>query len=198
MRSLHPVARSEASGAIKPSNSLAPDENMFFSSAVATITGIAARFLGAKRIGGAGLLLVWYAFVACMTWHGPGSTSDFRAFYSAGTLARITPSQLYNQQAQLAVQRDLEGVTDNLKLLFVQPPFAALFYMPLTIVSYRAAYIFFVLFSAALLIPCLYRFGLKILLFLPVFACLAQAQLSIFVVLTFLLAWNKLEKGNDI
>ena len=60
------------------------------------------------------------------------------------------------------------------------PIFAALFYMPLTVVSYRAAYIAFMLFSAAMLIPCLYRFGLKMLLFLPVFACLAQGQLSIF------------------
>jgi hypothetical protein len=30
--------------------------------------------------------------------------------------------------------------------------------MPLTVVSYRAAYIAFMLFSAAMLIPCLYPF----------------------------------------
>lgn len=136
---------------------------------------------------------------------------DFRCFYAAGVLARTDPSQLYNLARQMDIQVSLVG-PQNGWTMFIQPPYEALLLVPFSLLSYRAAYLLFLAFNVALIIPCFLlardafshvldpwqpRPGLMFFLFLPLSVAVMQGQGSIRLLLFCCAAWHELKRGKD-
>jgi hypothetical protein len=76
---------------------------------------------------------------------------DFRAFYSAGAIVRSGDgARLYDYGYQQQVQTALVGPRDG-ALPFLYPSFAALPFVPLSVVSYRFAFLLFLAVNLGLL-----------------------------------------------
>lgn len=77
---------------------------------------------------------------------------DLRAFYAAGTIVRSGhAAQLYDYEYQQRVQNEVVGPRAG-ALPFLYPPFAALLFIPLSLVSYRAAFMVLFLLNVGLLL----------------------------------------------
>src|SRR5579864_8614231 len=106
-----------------------------------------------------GAIILWLVFsfvtltIGIQALPRAGRLYDFRAFYGAGWLVLHHPTQLFNLSVQDAVQNAVvcpmvRGVP------FYHPVYEALLYAPFTLLSYRSAYIAFVIFSLLLLALC--------------------------------------------
>src|ERR1700758_62994 len=62
---------------------------------------------------------------------------DFRSFYGAGVLIRSSPRELYALAAQAAVQS--ATVSNDHVLPYFGPPYEAVLFAPLSVLSYRHA-----------------------------------------------------------
>ena len=79
--------------------------------------------------------------------------ADFGGFYAAGILARTEPSHLYELARQRSIQIRLVD-PENGWVMFAQPPYEALLFVPFSLLPYRVAYLLFLAFNVALIIPC--------------------------------------------
>lgn len=162
-------------------------------------------------------LLAWLICLLLMEFFGAGVSSgpvykqfDYRAFYSAGYIARTHPSQLYNLAKQEQVQQTL--ISEQGFLPFYHPSYEALLYVPFSFLSYRAAYLFYIIFNLALLLaaflvarPALSSVvpglqsqpGIMLLIFLPLLISVVHGQDSILFLLLCCLTWKSIESGND-
>jgi hypothetical protein len=84
---------------------------------------------------------------------GPAlSPQDFRIFYTAPQMLLHCPSQLYDLNAQQQWQRRLAGGVQVLP--FYHPAYEVLLYLPLTLFSFRTAYLVYAAFNILLLWVC--------------------------------------------
>lgn len=140
---------------------------------------------------------------------------DFRAQYTAGRMVlQGAGAQFHDLQAQFTAQRAWAPELDQQERLmpFLSPPFAAL---PLAVVAalpVESAYLAWLginlaIGAAALAVlapayrsraPSVAAVGIGALAFPPVFMTLVQGQLSLILVLVFVLAWRSLRSGNEL
>jgi len=161
---------------------------------------------------GAVIAFLIFAFVTLtvgiMALPRAGRLYDFRAFYASGWLLLHNPTQLFNLSVQTAVQNIVvcpmwRGVP------FYHPAYEALLYAPLTLLSYRPAYIAFVLFNLILFALC-YRLApaaadprlarlrpVLFFLYFPAFMSIVEGQDSIVFLLLICLFWRALSSGRD-
>ena len=142
-----------------------------------------------------------------------GGRADFRQLYTAGYMVRTGASRdIYDPVAQLHFQNLLVS-PNEIPLPFIRPPFAALFFVPFSLLSYRAAYLAFLGVNALLLTLCLQLLRSKtrhlaevyqwlpaglILAFLPIGAALIQGQDSILLLALLVGAFVALERRRDL
>lgn len=137
---------------------------------------------------------------------------DFRNFYAAGYLVRTQPASLYNLARQQQVQSWLISNGDK-PLPFVHPSYEALLYAPFSLLSYRPAYLCFLLFNLLLLVVLFLRAypvfsarlpfwqprpGLMLFPFFALFVAIWHGQNSVLFLLLCGLAYVQLEKGRDV
>src|SRR5208283_2463739 len=140
---------------------------------------------------------------------------DFTIFYTAGKMLRQGRGhRLYDAQAQFEVQKNFVGQIPTRRgpLPYNHPPFEALFFLPLTLLPYRQAFIAWdllnlaALFGVALLLrrsgPMLrgiapWAFVIACLAFFPVFVSVLQGQDSVLLLLLCALGFRALSKGAD-
>jgi hypothetical protein len=142
--------------------------------------------------------------------------SDFAIYYSAGTMVRQgLGHQLYDGATQFRIQREFSPqVAIRLgPFLYNHPPFEAALFVPLTYVSYAAAFALWDLANLAMLIalPFLLRpylshlqdyswplWVLTLLGFFPIFVTLLQGQDAILLLFLFVLAFACLNQNRDV
>jgi len=153
-------------------------------------------------------LVVWNA--RDLIWKG---YPDFTIYYTAGTMVRQGMGHaLYDDVAQFEVQRRFapQVATRLAALHFNHPPFEALLFVPLTLFSYRAAFLLWMLANLAMLtaLPILLRpyvpvlrerppwvWTLIALAFFPIFFALLQGQDAILLMFLYAAAFVALKKG---
>jgi hypothetical protein len=142
---------------------------------------------------------------------------DFSEFYGAAQMVREGSGQmLYDLGIQAQFQSRVAGV----HAFYLRPPFEALFFLPFTYVSYRAAYTLWIVTNLVLLVvvafliqsstgvtSAVYQFlrvradvGLILVFFLsfaPTIGCLELGQDSILMLLVYTLAFVALRRGAE-
>lgn len=84
---------------------------------------------------------------------------DFPCFYAAAKLIWGSPSALYNDASQLAIQKTIDPRIGESILPFTYPPFTAVVYMPVGALSFPAAFVAITLINLLL-----FAFSLKLLI----------------------------------
>lgn len=100
------------------------------------------------------LILLLCQGAACFVGVGPSLAGkiDLRVFYASGGIVRSGhASQLYDYNYQRQVQNAVVGPRAN-ALPFLYPPFAALLFVPLSLLSYRGAFFAQLILNLALLL----------------------------------------------
>ena len=154
----------------------------------------------------AGQLIAWIVLLP----GGLRGLADFRQLYAAGYMVRTgNGHDLYNYEAQKRFQNQLVA-QNRMAVPFIRPAYQALFFVPLSLLSYREAYLVFLVFNICLLGFCylLLRSRLKnlagyfswlplalFLSFLPVSIALLQGQDTI-ILMTLLAAAMVLQRRN--
>lgn len=140
---------------------------------------------------------------------------DFTVFYTAGKMLREGQGpQLYHPNAQLATQAEFARNSDIRlgPLPYIHPPFEALFFLPLTFLSYPQAFVAWNLINLVMLfgvagllrnsllslqsIP-VWHMVLFALAFFPVFANFHQGQDAILLLLVVTLSFRALDRDAD-
>ena len=85
--------------------------------------------------------------------------SDFPCFYAAAKLIWQSPSALYDEASQLAIQKTIDPRIGDSILPFTYPPFTAVVYMPLGWLPFSAAFLAVTLINLMLL-----AFSLRLLI----------------------------------
>jgi Glycosyltransferase family 87 len=155
------------------------------------------------------LLVVWSARELILKGY-----PDFTIYYTAGTIVRQGMGhRLYDDRVQFAVQKQFapQVATRLGALPFNHPPFEALLYVPLTWLSYRAAYLWWTLANLGMLaaLPILLRpyvpwmtmtawsapawAGVS-LAFFPIFFALLQGQDAILLMFLYGLTFVSLKR----
>jgi hypothetical protein len=142
--------------------------------------------------------------------------TDFSIFYTAGTILRQGMGHhLYDLRIQLQVQEGYAGKIPfrHGPLPYLHPPFEALIFVPLSLLSYARAIALWNVLSVGMLcgvawllrrsvnslrsLPA-WAFVLCSLSFFPVFVCLFQGQDSILQLLICTLAFGAMKKNSDV
>jgi len=137
-------------------------------------------------------LLAWFVILPAAI----RGRADFRQLYTAGYMVRTGHAhELYNYDVQLHFQNELVS-PGRIPLPFNRPAFYAVLFVPLSVLSYRTAYLVFLAFNLVLLLSsyCILRPWLRniaqawtwlpaliFMAFYPVVAALMQGQDSILV-----------------
>lgn len=144
-------------------------------------------------------------------------TRDFSEFYCA---AQIVRQGLGRNLYDLGIQTTFQSKVASVHAFYLRPPFEALLFLPLTYVSYRAAYTLWTIIGVCLLIvvalllnshtkvrlavsqyarvPC--DFGLLLVVFLtfaPATTCLLIGQDSTLILLIYTVAFLLLKRGSE-
>jgi hypothetical protein len=182
------------------------------------VSSIPSRGLRAplfKFLGGRGptfiILLQFGVFVMCCPF-GIRGYADFRQLYTAAWMVRAGyGSQLYNYDLQWELQRTLVGNVVA-PLPFNHLSYEALFLAPLSIVSYRIAYVVAGVVNLLLLAYVLRKLALRLREFfadsramplpmllgtIPMAIALVQGQDSIVMLALLMAAWFALDSGKD-
>jgi hypothetical protein len=137
--------------------------------------------------------------------------ADFHCLYTAAVLLHTEPSHLYDLARQRSIQFDLFG-RENGWLPFIQPPDEALLIVPFSLLPYRTAYLLYLAFNVALIVPCFLlardafshvvdpwqpRPGLLFFFFLPLSLAVLQGQDSVRLLLFCCAAWYELKRGKN-
>ncbi len=157
------------------------------------------------------LLVVWNARELILRGY-----PDFTIYYTAGTIVRQGMGhQLYDDRVQFAVQKQFAPhVATRLGALpFNHPPFEALWFVPLSWLSYRAAYVLWMLANLAMLgalatllrpyVPEMKAWSAPAwagvsLVFFPFFFALLQGQDTILLMLLYGLTFVSLKKERPV
>jgi len=141
---------------------------------------------------------------------------DFTIFYTAGTMLRQgSGHQLYDRKSQYQVQESFTGhIPFRLgPLPYNHPPFEAVIFVPLSLLSYQRAFATWDLINIGFLfaitavlrksVPLLrsvpaWKFVICTLAFFPVFACLLEGQDSILMLLFCALAFSALKSKSEL
>jgi hypothetical protein len=142
-----------------------------------------------------------------------GGAVDYRLYYTAGYMLRSGNAPLlYNYAAEQRAQSALVSPASN-ALPFFAPPFTALLFVPLSLLSYLPSLLLFELINLALLSviilimsPHLHSLSarwppvpaLLFLTFLPVGLTLAMGQLSILILLFYCAAFVCVQRGCNL
>jgi hypothetical protein len=173
------------------------------------------RIVKAVGVALAGMLLIH----AVLFWRTRERTrqgySDFTIFYAAGLMVRQgLVHRLYDDALQFQIQRSFASGVQIRQgpLPYNHPPFEALIFLPLTSLSYAAAYAVWNLINLAILLTVLfvlrpyiailrYRplwwWWLGTLAFFPVFVALLQGQDIILLLLLQALTYVSLKRNSD-
>jgi hypothetical protein len=162
----------------------------------ACVIGLAAALIGLPLTG-------WVFFIKRMV---PDGHADFRANYTAGYMLR-TGKPLYDPSAELEAQNRAVSPSP-VTLPFLHPAYEAIFYAPLSLLSFQRAY--WVFFAVNLLaLACIYRQlpelqtlrdgawwlpAAAVTAFLPLGAALVQGQDSLMLVLLLALSFRLLKE----
>src|SRR6266436_3929661 len=138
---------------------------------------------------------------------------DFRANYTAGYMVRTGQvHQLYDYEAIKQVQ-DSRISAESVGMPFIHPAYEALFFVPLSFLSFHGAYFVFLGINLLLLAVCLRLLHRRLeglahiwkplpaavlFTFLPVAAALMQEQDSILLLALLALAATMLDDGRDL
>jgi Glycosyltransferase family 87 len=162
------------------------------------------------RIGTALASAILFCSIFGMTVYNQAEKADFGALYTGGLMVvQGRASELYDLHDQTLVQEQFLGRKGL--LLYVYPPFHALFFAPLALLPYRLAYVvwgginilLWVLFQLILRreMGMGARLSTDVLvlcsLFCPLWIALVQGQLSILVLVVLALTFASLRKGRD-
>jgi Glycosyltransferase family 87 len=139
--------------------------------------------------------------------------SDFRHLYTAGYMVRSGYShQLYDSDVEFALQNKLAGPL-SMTLPFNHLAYETLFFAPLSLLAFRAAYLVFFGVNLAMLVGCFalmrpYLSNLRtiwawlplslFLCFYPAAITLIQGQDSILMLTLFVAAFVAHQKGHDL
>lgn len=88
--------------------------------------------------------------------HRVAQIMDFRQLYTAGYMLRVEPTHLYDIARQMQMQTALTGTPPDGLLLFNHTAFEALFFLPLSYLSYAHAYMAMIAVSVALIAVCFF------------------------------------------
>jgi hypothetical protein len=153
------------------------------------------------------LLVVWNARELILKGY-----PDFTIYYTAGTMVRQGMGhQLYDDRTQFEVQKQFapQVATRLGALPFNHPPFEALLFLPLTWLSYRAAYCLWALVNLTMVavLPIILRPHIPVmtawpsrawaaasLVFFPIFFALLQGQDAILLMFLYGLTFVSLKK----
>lgn len=152
-------------------------------------------------------------------WHVRGRIArgdpDFTVFYTAARILRQgRGAQLYDPSVQHMVQREFtsNALIRRGPLPFIHPPFEAVAFVPLTLLSYPVAFVVWDLVNLGMLIGVvlilrsslerlrqipLSLLLLAVLAFFPVFATFHQGQDSILLLLLLALAFRAIDRRSD-
>lgn len=132
---------------------------------------------------------------------------DFRSFYAAGETLRTHPAALYSLNAQMAAQR---AVGATVFLPWAHLAAEALFFVPLSLLTWRHAFYVWTAFSIALLLLAgaslgeelgslrpIDRLGLAAVVFVPAMIGLLIGQDHGLMLLLWVLAWRKWREGDE-
>lgn len=139
---------------------------------------------------------------------------DFLAFYTGSKLLSISPSELYNLHRQFILQRNIDPLisSQNHFIAYLNPPFAALFFIPFLNLGLQNTYAVWVSINVSFLValcfiayqqlkPMKWYFIVPIILgiatFIPVLTTLLLGQFSILLCLIVLLLWINLKKDRE-
>lgn len=165
--------------------------------------GFLGRFAVAVLLGFA--LSAWLNFLP----HALNGKVDFRHLYTAGYLLRTGQRHLlYDQQTNLITQQRLVSSWHGYP--FNHLAYEAIFFAPLSLIPYRAAYFCFTLLNLLLLAACARFLALMfpqakisticagfLPLFLPIYYVLADGQDSFLLLLAFVVALWGLTQGQE-
>ncbi len=142
--------------------------------------------------------------------------ADFTVYYTGATILREGRGhQIYDRQLQYEVQEDFAGHIPFRRgpLPYIHPPFEALIFVPLTLLSYSQAFVVWDLLTVVMLfgVAALLRrsvvtlrsippwqFVIGTLAFFPVCSCLLQGQDSVLQLLLCVLGFNALKRKADL
>jgi len=137
---------------------------------------------------------------------------DYAAFYGAGRIiAEGEFGKLYNWKQQLDAQRDLFPKEEKSFLPFMNPPYVALAYMPLSLLPYRLSYIIHTLLLVGALLMTLhlvrpmnaqmdrhYLCAFTLLLFFyPILRSVLGGQNTAFTLLLVAASWRAVEDRHE-
>jgi hypothetical protein len=164
-----------------------------------------------------GSMILLHALIFWQEWPSvPLGFPDFSIFYTAGKILRQGQrTQLYNDALQEGVQKSFSPVAVARRgsiLPFNHPPFEAVLFVPLSRVSFLAAYLIFFVINSAILAAALLllRRNLPALAvmpswlwlvigfaFFPAYVALVQGQDSIWVLFCYVMAFRGLRRNAD-
>ena len=158
----------------------------------------------------AGFAVVLLLFTLVAHLKDGSSSSDLMGFYTAGTLLkRGLRSQVYDENAQLALQKSLFGRTVPVDV-YDHPPFETLIYWALAYLPYSTAYVLWDLLNLVMLGWSLYllkpyathfdtgsRLTLTLAILCPLIATLREGQNQIVLLLTCVGAFVCLKKRRE-
>jgi hypothetical protein len=160
-------------------------------------------------------LLVCVQLLGCITFFPQAlrGHADFRQLYTAGYMVRTGHAgELYDYRAQKKFQDALVG-DDKGILPFIRPAYQALFFVPFSLLPYRASYLAFLFVNLAVLAIAFWLLrpsmsnlsgiwqGLPVFVFLvfyPVALALLQGQDSILLLALLAVAWVSLDRGREL
>jgi Glycosyltransferase family 87 len=175
-----------------------------------------AKRRGLTRLFIAGILCLQAIFFVSLRERIEQGYPDFAVFYTAAKILRAgLGHQLYAARIQNQFQKGFTGDLPSrpAALPYIHPPFEALFFLPLSRLSYRRAFITWDLLNLAMLVGVILvlrsRVGILRLIspweavlcalaFFPIFECLLQGQDSIMQLLFCVLGWKALKKEADV
>jgi len=159
-----------------------------------------------------GLLVLQVCTLIAGIWPVRGGYIDFRSFYTAGYMLRTGhASQLYDYSAEQIFQSALASA-DPRALPLMSPPFTALPFVALSVLSFWHAYIVFAVINLLLLVACIPLLkpfltalsapwnsapALLILSFLPAGIALLMGQLSILLLLIYCACFVALRRDRN-
>lgn len=170
-----------------------------------------AKRLPVAFLAGCFFLLVCAVAFGVLTFHLNRYSPDFRVYYAAGYLLRTHPAALYDFQSQVTLMDQL-GYNKHDLTTYLHPPFEALLYAPLTLLSYHAAYFAYMVFTTGLLVAVFWvarplwdqripwlqaRPGMLLLLFAPLAYSLVWGQDSILFLFLCCLTWRLLSEQKE-
>jgi hypothetical protein len=175
------------------------------------------RFAAVLLIVSLGVAYTWFSFPANR--EDTSRLLDFSEFYAVGQMVRQgLGSSLYD----LRVQAEFQLKVAPVHAFYLRPPFEALLFVPFTFLSYRTAYMAWLLFSVAVLaaaarliqsntsvldamlqythgIPV--DFGLLLIVFLtfsPIMDCFLIGQDSVLILMVYTLVFLALKRGREL